>query len=476
MSEHTNVLFMLTDDQGVWAAGCYGNPEIRTPNMDRLAESGMRFNNFFCASPVCSAARASLLTGRIPSQHGVHDWVRGGNMSADALPAGLNYEYAEAITYLRDERSYTDVMAQGGYTCGFSGKWHCGDSQRPQMGFKHWFAHPQQGVSYYTDALMVLDGRLVQTKGYFSDVITDDAIDFITANAEHPFYLSLHYTAPHAPWNCHPRDIVDSYDDCPFESCPQEPRHPWARLHTKEHLGSRESLKGYFAAVTAMDMNVGRLLRHLEETGLRDNTLIIFTSDNGHSCGHHGFWGKGNGTFPLNMYENSVRVPFIASHPRRIPQGQVSDCLLSAYDVFPSLLNYLNLPVPHTDNRPGRSFVPVLLGGSEEGRDSVVVHSEYGPVRMIRTHEWKYVHRYPFGPCELYDLVKDPDERRNAVEDSANKALIRELQKKLNEWFIEYADPVRDGSRLPVTGRGQLATVDLDHSPAEAFAVLDDLL
>ncbi|MHB9023094.1 MAG: sulfatase-like hydrolase/transferase [Armatimonadota bacterium] len=476
MTRHTNVIFILSDDQGVWAAGCYGNPEIRTPYIDQLAESGMRFNNFFCASPVCSAARASILTGRIPSQHGVHDWIRGGNISADALPAELHGESTEAIEYLGHEQLYTDVMAEGGYLCGFSGKWHCGDSQSPQHGFTHWFAHPQQGVSYYNDALMMLDGKPVQTKGYFSDVITDDALTFITANADRPFYLSLHFTAPHAPWDCHPRDIVESYDNCPFESCPQEPRHPWARTHTQEHLGNRESLKGYFAAVTAMDMNIGRLLLHLEELGLRDNTLIVFTSDNGHSCGHHGFWGKGNGTFPLNMYENSVKVPFIACHPGRIPPGQVRDSLLSAYDIYPTLLDYLDLQIPGTGHRPGRSFVPILQGASGEERDSVIVHSEYGPVRMIRTREWKYVHRYPFGPHELYDMVNDPDERRNAVDDSKNTTLIRELQQELNNWFIEFADPVRDGSRLPVTGRGQLTTVDLEHAPGEAFAILDDLL
>lgn len=476
MGKPANVVFILTDDQGVWAAGCYGNPEIRTPHLDRLAESGARFTSFFCASPVCSPARASLLTGRIPSQHGVHDWVRGGNIAARDLPEHLHCDSIEAVEYLEGERCYPEVLAAAGYTCGLSGKWHCGDSLRPQAGFTHWFAHPQEGVSYYNDALMVRDGRLVQTEGYFSDVITDDALAFITANRDRPFYLSLHFTAPHAPWDCHPPDLVESYADCPFESCPQEPRHPWARTHTRDHLGCRGSLQGYFAAVTGMDANVGRVLDHLKALGLRDNTLVIFTSDNGHSCGHHGFWGKGNGTFPLNMYENSVKVPFLASHPGRIPPGQVNDSLLSAYDVFPTLLAYVGLPIPDRPKRPGRPFVPALLGQPQAHRDSVVVHSEYGPVRMIRTHEWKYVHRYPFGPCELYDLVKDPGERTNLYDNPANRTLIGDLQKRLNRWFVEYADPAKDGSRLPVTGRGQLTAVDLEHSPGGAFGVLDDLL
>ena len=118
----TNVLFILTDDQGVWAAGCYGNPEIRTPNLDRLAATGTRFEHFFVATPVYSPSRATMLTGRIPSQHGVHDWIRGGNVGADA------------IRYLEGEVCYTDIMARHGWTCGLSGKWHLGDRQIPQHG------------------------------------------------------------------------------------------------------------------------------------------------------------------------------------------------------------------------------------------------------------------------------------------------------------------------------------------------------
>ena len=302
MARRPNVIFILTDDQGPWAAGCYGNPEIRTPNIDRLAATGVRFDNFFCSSPVCSPARASLLTGKIPSQHGVHDWIRDGNM-----PPG-------AVSYVEGQRTYTEILAEHGYRLGLSGKWHLGDSLTPQGGFTHWFVH-QQGGGPYNDAPMVSDGRAVTAPGYVSDVITDDALRFIDGAGDAPFYLGVHYTAPHSPWDGHPQDIVNSYDDCPFRSCPQEPMHPWATSLTRNCLGNREMLKGYFAAVTAMDLNVGRILDRLDERGLRQDTLIVFTSDNGFSCGHHGFWGKGNGTFPLNMYENSVKVPMIMSHP-----------------------------------------------------------------------------------------------------------------------------------------------------------------
>ncbi|KPJ54408.1 MAG: sulfatase, partial [Planctomycetes bacterium DG_58] len=169
-----NVVFILTDDQGPWAAHVCGNEEIRTPNLDRLAGEGVRFENFFCTSPVCSPARASLMTGRIPSQHGVHDWISRGSMPPDPQ------------AYLEGQTCFTDVLAANGYVCGLSGKWHLGDSMRPQHGFTHWFCMPTGG-SQYNDATMIRDGKPVTCPGYLTDVITDDALGFIDANRDRPF-------------------------------------------------------------------------------------------------------------------------------------------------------------------------------------------------------------------------------------------------------------------------------------------------
>ena len=444
----TNVLLILTDDQGVWAAGCYGNPEIRTPNVDRLAGEGLRFERFFVATPVCSPSRATLLTGRVPSQHGVHDWLRGGNVGPDAAE------------YLRDEICYTDVMTAHGWTCGLSGKWHLGASQLRQHGFRHWYVH-QQGGGPYNDAPMVRDGQLITEPGYVTDRITDDALGFLEAHAHDaaPFYLSVHYTAPHSPWVGHPQDIMDSYDDCAFASCPQEPRHPWALSLTDVCLGNREMLKGYFAAVTAMDRNVGRLLDRLEKLRLREDTLVVFLSDNGFSCGQHGFWGKGNGTEPRNMYENSIRVPAVFSHPRRIPAGTVQHAMVSAYDLMPTLLEYLDLPLPEGVPLVGRSFAPALLGARCDPHEEVIVFDEYGNTRMIRTERWKYVHRYPDGPHELWDLANDPDERNDLIGDPDQAQRIAELFDRLEEWFARYVRPEMDGTAQEVTGLGQLRPV-----------------
>ena len=458
MQNQPNVIFILTDDQGPWAAGCCGNDEVRTPFIDQLASEGTRFPNFFCTTPVCSPARASLMTGRIPSAHGVHDFCRDGSMPPNAE------RYLEGLT------CYTDVLAENNYTVGLSGKWHLGDSLTPQHGFSHWFALPLGG-SRYNNANMIRDGKVERQPGYLTDVITDDAINFISENKEGPFYLSVNYNAPHTPFNGHPQDIVDSYDDCPFKTCPQEALHPWAGRGTLPHMGNRESLKGYFAAITALDLNVGRILERLTELGIRENTLIVFSSDNGYSCGHNGFWHKGNGTFPLNMYENSVKVPFVISQPGRIPEGRESEAMVSQYDFMPTLLDYLGLPDPNDDMSPGKSFVSALSGDTNDAQDRIVVFDEYGPVRMIRTQEWKYVHRYPYGPHELYDIVNDPRERKNLVDDKAHRALISDMRRQMGEWFEQYVIPRLDGSRFGVTGGGQAAKIGDGKYGEDAFKI-----
>ena len=441
-----NILVILSDDQGSWAMGCAGNPEIRTPNLDALAASGMRFENFFCTSPVCSPARASLLTGRIPSQHGIHDWIKEGNVGERALE------------YLAGQPAYTDFLASQGYSCGISGKWHLGDSLRPQKSFTHWFVH-QKGSGPYYNAPMIRNGRLTEEPGYVTDAITDDALAHLEecARGDHPFYLSVHYTAPHTPWiGQHPEEIVKSYDDCPLSSCPQESAHPWSGEFTKANMANRrENLKGYFAAVTAMDLNIGRLLRKLTDLGLREHTLVCYMSDNGYNCGHHGIWGKGNGTFPLNMYDTSIRVPAIFSQPGVIPAGAVCASLVSGYDFLPTLLDYVGLEHGGCHALPGRSFLGLLRGQGTKGWESIVVFDEYGPVRAIRGKEYKYVHHYPYGPHEIYDLVNDPEERINLIDDQGRRAIVAAMKAMLEEWFFRYVDPGFDGTHEPVRGAGQ---------------------
>ncbi|WP_130859614.1 sulfatase-like hydrolase/transferase [Gracilibacillus phocaeensis] len=441
--QNPNIVFILSDDQGYWAMGAPDNNEIQTPNLDQLAKEGVQMDNFFCTSPVCSPARASLLTGKMPSQHGVHDWLR---------PNKAGY-YSD---FLKDQTTYVDILSENGYTCGLSGKWHLGEAVQPPKSFDHWYVLEHGGGPYYNTP-MVRNGRNVKEPEYITELITDDSLSFIEdqSERENPFYLSVHYTAPHSPWiDQHPMEYINLYDDCSFASFPKKEEHEWSTTNYRDH--HRENLKGYFASITAMDFHIGRIIGKLEELRIRENTLIVFLSDNGFNFGHHGIWGKGNGTFPQNMYDTSVKVPAIFNHKGHLVENKRVETLVSGYDFMPTLLEYLQMDREDLDDLPGVSFYPELLGRNNPMRkEQVVIYDEYGPVRMVRTKEWKYIHRYPYGPHELYHLINDPNEEKNVVKRSSNQQTIIKLKNMLDEWFILYSDPKIDGAKEGVQGAGQ---------------------
>jgi choline-sulfatase len=456
-----NILIFMSDDQGPWAMNCAETPELETPNLNRLAEEGIRFENFFCASPVCSPARASFLTGRIPSQHGVHDWIKHGNMND---PAGRTWHGPEtSIAYLEGMTAFTDILARNGYNCGLSGKWHLGASDVPQKSHDFWCVHALGGDSYTDYWVFDNSDKMTHETKYVTDFFTDRAIDYLEGRKgnEQPFCLSVHYTAPHAPWrkNEQPADLWNAYAETKF-SLPVEPPHPWHGWDpTPEQR--HQTIQGYYTTITAMDRAIGRVLDKLAELGLSEDTIVIFTSDNGYSMGHHGISGKGNGTFPLNMFEESVKVPFIARFPGRFPAGTVNADLVSHYDFMPTLLDYLGLENPQADQLPGRSFAAIFRGETFDlEHDEVVICDEYGPNRMLRTTAWKYVHRYPEGPHELYHLAQDPSERKNLVDHPEHDEVRRAMAARLDTWFEQYVHGELDGSRLDgCKGSGQMNVV-----------------
>ena len=441
-----NIVFIITDDQGYWSLGSYGNKDVISPNLDNLAENGVRFENFFCVSPVCSPARASIFTGRIPSQHGVHDW--------------LDEHHKDTCQYLQGQDTFVKILADNGYNCCLSGKWHLGDSAHIQQGFKEWYVHEKGGGPYY-NAPMYKNGTLVHEKKYITDAVTEYGIDFIERqkDSDSPFYLSLHYTAPHAPWdeNNHPADLLDLYKDCEFKSCPREKYHPWKIRETFE--GTEEErkkiLRGYFGAITGVDRQVKNVVDKLKELNMLEDTVIIFTSDNGMNMGHHGIFGKGNGTFPQNMYESSVKIPMIIYNPSLFKKGRVLEGLYSHYDIFPTLMEMLDIKYTPKINLPGKSFYKVLTAKEPETNNDVVVFDEYGPTRMIRNKNWKYIHRYPFGPHELYDLANDKDEKVNLVDNPEYEEKLLEMRNRLESWFNKYVIKEIDGAKEPVYGGGQ---------------------
>ena len=469
-----NIIFILSDDQGAWAMHCAGTPELSTPNLDRIAANGLRFKSFFCVSPVCSPARASILTGNIPSAHGVHDWLRSGNVDKAMVDRlGIQNLYGgyasedKPIQYLKGQTTYTDVLTENGYTCALSGKWHLGDSMVPQHGFRYWYTIGKGGCFYYHPDI-IENGEIHMADGqYVTDLITDRALDFLEelSGKEEPFYLSVHYTAPHSPWGAehHPKEFIDMYDNCDFASIPDVPDHPDLAVPPVYGTPRRhEHLRGYFAAISAMDKNIGRILDRLEEKGMAEDTIVVFTADNGMSMGHHGIWGKGNGTFPQNMFDTAVKVPFLISWPGHFPKGQVCRRMVSAYDFFPTLIDLLGLESHACERLPGKSFLPALRGeGLEDTSGDVVVFDEYGPVRMIRSYQYKYIHRYPYGYHEFYDLEKDPGEEHNLIGDPAYAPQILEMRRRMEKWFTTYVDPDRDGTKEEVSGLGQLCSAGI---------------
>ncbi len=441
-----NIILVLTDDQGYWAMGCAGNEEIRTPNLDRLACEGIRFENMFCVSPVCSAARASILTGNIPSCHGIHDFLLWGREH----------------DYLAGKPGYTEFLAESGYRCGISGKWHMGMPDTKQKGYGYWRVHTEgyiDGVTHFGD------GRTEDEGAYSTCKITEDALSFIRSGIgeDSPYYLTVAYNAPHSPWRPedHPAASFEEYfRNCPFESVPDLPKSRYDAGVTDFFSSPerrREKLSGYYAAMTEMDAGLGKILDLLEELGQSEDTLVIFTSDNGMNMGHHGICGKGNGTRPLNMFDTSVRVPGIVWRPGHVPEGLVARQLYSHYDFMPTVLEYAGVPNPVAEERPGRSFAGLLKGLPEKNRDFAVVYDEYGYTRMIRTEKWKYVHRHGADyPCELYDLEDDPGELRNLAGTGGYSGQALLLKGKLEQWFANYVLDELDGTKLPVTGSGQM--------------------
>lgn len=476
MNKKPNIVFILSDDQGAYSLGCLNNSELKTPALDNLAQEGIRFDHCFCASPVCSPARASILTGSIPSRHGVHDWIRAGNIEPKAhnLSFGekVHYDYIiehKPIDYLEGLPTYTDILQKNGYTCALAGKWHLGNSIKPQCGFTKWYTIGKGGCNNYMDPDVVENKKISFPKKYITDLITDKAIEFIDdlSHKPEPFYLSIHYTAPHSPWDAksHKKEYLDLYKDCDYEKYyPNLPNHTWSTNGSKSYNTPEKrawAFRGYEASITAMDEGIGRVIDELKKQGVYENTIIIFTSDNGFNMGHHGLFGKGNATNPTNVYEESITVPFIASWKGHFPDGVVQDSCISHYDLFPTILDLAGIDYSLDSKQPGTSFKPLLEGKEKNDADNdVFIYDEYGSTRMVRTQQYKYVHRFPDGPHELYDLTNDPHEQNNLYSDKKYTSIVKSLRNRLFDWFNTYMSDDKDGTIEPANGLGQLRCYD----------------
>lgn len=423
----TNVVLFMTDDHGAWALGCYGCAEMHTPHLDRLAASGARFERAYAATPVCSPSRMTLLTGLLPSHHGVQDYL----VAQDTFGP-------KSRRFLLGLATFTQLLAKAGYTLGMCGKWHMGNDETPQAGFTYWVTVPG-GSGTYRDPVFVVQGRQKKIPGFKTDIVTDYALEFLDRHHSRPFFLMVSYYAPHTPYDYQPEIYRAPYAASRFRCFPRHPMHPRQNPQLRRHHGNEESMRSYSALVTGVDHNVGRVLRRLDELGLRQDTLVIFTADQGWNAGHHGLWGKGNGTIPFNMYEESIRVPLIWSHPDRIREGLLIREMVSHYDFLPSILEYLGVGAEPDSRRLGRSYVPLLAGQKTTWRNRL--YFEYAYVRAVRTETLKYVERTEEWPSELYDLDADPGESRNVIADAHYRKALEELRRELAEVFRRLGAP-----------------------------------
>jgi len=424
-----NVVMFMTDDHGAWATGAYGCSEMRTPNIDALAKGGVRFDRAFACTPVCSPSRMTYMTGRLPSTHGVQDWLRPVNSFGD-----------KGKRWLEGHPTYSETLARNGYTLGLSGKWHMGQDEKAQAGFNYWATVPGGGGTY-RNAEFVVNGKPDNQEAYKTDRVGDHALEFLDTRKgkDDPFYLLVPFYAPHTPFDYQPEVYRKPFENSSFSCFPDVPRHPWSNKGLASHYKNKKSMLAYSALINGLDTNVGRIVKRVEEMGARDNTLVIFTADQGWNSGHHGFWGKGNGTWPFNMYEESIRVPMIWNHPGHIKPGQALNPMVSSYDYFPTILDYLNVPAAPDPKRVGRSYAAFLRG--QKPRWENRLYFEYSMVRGLRTENLKLVERTKEWPGELYDLEADPGETNNVYHDPAYRSRLITLQNELSRFFQRSGAP-----------------------------------
>ena len=461
-----NILLVMTDDQQQGQMSCAGHPLLRTPAMDRLAAEGARFRNAYCTNSLCAPSRASVLTGCYSHVHG----IRGNSEKADAV---------EALD--PDLPTFPQLLQDAGYRTGLVGKWHL--RQQPR-GFDEWKILPGQGV--YFDPEFVVGGRTSKESGYATDITTDFALDFLRRNGDAPFCLLYQHKAPHRPFTPAPRharmfDDVDwpkppSYDDdyasrrvaaeaedMRFEvslagDYPDLPAglSPEAR---REWIFQR-FVKDHHRAVYGVDENLGLVLDHLDAAGLAEDTLVLYTTDNGYFLGEHGWYDK------RFMYEPALRIPLLVRYPRLVGAGSVPDRPALNVDIAPTLLDFAGLRVPAA--MQGRSLRPLLEGNPPDDWRASVLYSYYenswafremareqmtdpsfqfwtphrvGPHRGVRTDRYKLIEYYGEGDYwELFDLREDPHELRNLAGEPGHGDLLAELRAELLALRSQYGE------------------------------------
>ncbi len=468
IEKRPNIIFVMTDDQTVDQMSCYGHPYLKTPNMDRLAFEGTQFMNCFCTNSLCAPGRASILTGCYSSINGIK-----GNTEKKGEVEALN----------PDIPTFPELLQKAGYLTALIGKYHI---RQDPKGFDDWRILPGQGEFFDPD--FIENGEVTNNKGYVTDVTTYKTLDFLrNRDTSKPFCLLYQHKAPHRPFKPAPRhanlwdnfefpyppsfdddyktrkvakmakdmkievSLAGDYPDMP-ENLSEEAKKKWIY---------QRFVKDSCRAVVGVDENLGRVLKNLEDTGIMDDTVIIYTSDNGFFLGEHGWYDK------RFMYEPSLRLPLVIRHPGIGTPGQVRQEMVLNVDIAPTICDIAGVPVPEVWH--GRSLLPILRGETPKWRKSVYysyyedswrkyqdikkdeisdqTYTEYftahrvGPHHGVRTKRWKLIEYYTEGPYwELFDLENDPHELNNLYGTAGREDITAELKTELSRLEGLYGD------------------------------------
>ena len=444
-----NIVFILMDDLGWRDLGCYGSEFYETPNLDRLASEGVRFTDAYAACPVCSPTRASILTGKYPATVGVTDWIDWGWRMHPARGRLVDVPYVDHLP--AEEKTLAMTLREHGYHTWHVGKWHLGGegSAPEQRGFEvnvggcHW-GSPSQGYFSPWNIPVLENGPEGQ---YLTDRLTDEAIRLIRENDGEPFFLNLWYYAVHTPIQAKPEivaryaakaeamglDKVQTFEEGDFFPC-EHKKH----VRIKRRLVQSDPV--YAAMIESVDENIGRLLKAIEDAGQAENTIVVFTSDNGGLATSEGSptcnapLAEGKGW----MYEGGTREPLLVKWPGVTQAGSLCTVPVTSPDVYPTVLEMVGLPLLPEQHVDGVSIVPLLQGENDLSREAIYWHyPHYGnqggtPGSSVRAGDYKLIEFYEDGALELYDLRRDESEEVNLAASEPER--VAQLKGLLDVW------------------------------------------
>lgn len=432
-----NLVFILIDDLGWADVGCYGSSFYETPNIDKLAREGMRFTNGYAAAPVCSPTRASIMTGKYPARVKLTNFLRG-DRRGKLNPA----DYAHQLAL--EEVTIAEALKEAGYVTCIVGKWHLGGQPYwpEQQGFDVNIGGTNSGApkSYFWPQWQGNPPIEGHPDEYLTDRLTDESLKFLEANKNRPFLLYLSHHAVHLPLQAK-KDLVEKYQAkaARLPAAKTPPFVPEGRNQAKQV----QDHPVFAAMVESMDESVGRVTRKLEELGIADNTIVIFTSDNG---GTSTAEGHPTSNVPLRagkgwLYEGGIREPMIIKWPGMVRPGSICNEPVTSTDFYPTMLEMAGLPLKPKQHIDGVSIVPLLTGKKSLDRKAIFWHYPHysnqggSPCGAVRAGDYKLIEFYEDNHLELYNIREDISEKTNIAGQIPHKTI--ELHEMLKGWRKE---------------------------------------